>query len=88
MPSVTSRTPPRALDEVLVTALEWERQDYQGAIEGIRRGYEAVKAGNTGPPPTSWMNCARSMALEVRTTADAEWHSKLPRCFPSQIAAS
>lgn len=41
--------PASALDEVLATALEWERHDYQGAIEGIRRGYEAVKAGHTRP---------------------------------------
>lgn len=29
--------------------VEWERQDYDGAVEGIRRGYEAVKAGRTRP---------------------------------------
>jgi predicted transcriptional regulator len=38
-----------ALDEVLADALEWEQQDYQEGLEGIRRGYEDVKAGRTRP---------------------------------------
>lgn len=38
-----------ALDEVVATYLEWERQDYKEAVEGIRRGYEDVKAGRTRP---------------------------------------
>jgi hypothetical protein len=41
--------PATALDDVLATYLEWERQDSAEAIEGIRRGYEDVKAGNTKP---------------------------------------
>jgi predicted transcriptional regulator len=36
-----------ALDEVLAAYLEWERQDSAEAVEGIRRGYEDVKAGRT-----------------------------------------
>jgi hypothetical protein len=38
-----------ALDEVVATYLEWERQDYDEAVEGIRRGYKDVKAGRTRP---------------------------------------
>jgi wobble nucleotide-excising tRNase len=38
-----------ALDEVLATYLEWERTDYQEAVQGIRQGYEDVKAGRTRP---------------------------------------
>lgn len=38
-----------ALDDVLADYLEWERQDYQEAVEGIRQGYEDVKAGRTTP---------------------------------------
>lgn len=38
-----------ALDDVLAEYLEWERQDYQEAVEGIRRGLEDVKAGRTTP---------------------------------------
>jgi predicted transcriptional regulator len=38
-----------ALDEVLADYLEWERQDYQETLEGIRQGYEDVKAGRTKP---------------------------------------
>jgi predicted transcriptional regulator len=38
-----------ALDEVLATYLEWERQDYEESVQAIRRGYEDVKAGRTRP---------------------------------------
>ena len=38
-----------ALDEILADALEGERQDYRLAVEGIRRGYQAVRAGQTRP---------------------------------------
>jgi len=36
-----------ALDALLADALEWEKQDYREAVEGIRRGYEDMKAGRT-----------------------------------------
>lgn len=39
--------PAAALDDVLAAALEWERQDYQEAVEGTRRGIEDVNAGRT-----------------------------------------
>jgi len=38
-----------ALDEALGAYLEWERQDSEEAVEGIRKGYEDVKAGRTRP---------------------------------------
>ena len=38
-----------ALDEALANYLEWERQDFAQTAEGIRRGYEDVKAGRTRP---------------------------------------
>jgi predicted transcriptional regulator len=38
-----------ALDEALGAYLEWERSDYQEAVQGIRQGYEDVKAGRTRP---------------------------------------
>jgi predicted transcriptional regulator len=41
------RSTAEALDDVLADYLEWERQDYQEAVEGIRRGHEHVKAGRT-----------------------------------------
>ena len=41
--------PEAALDDVLATYLEWERQDSTEAVAGIRRGYEDVKAGRTRP---------------------------------------
>jgi len=41
--------PAAALDEALAAYLEWERQDFEETVEGIRRGYEDVKAGSTRP---------------------------------------
>jgi predicted transcriptional regulator len=38
-----------ARDEALAAYLEWERQDFEDAAEGIRRGHEDVKAGRTRP---------------------------------------
>ena len=36
-----------ALDTVLADFFAWEKQDYAEAVEGIRRGYEDMKAGRT-----------------------------------------
>ncbi len=36
-----------ALDEVLAAYLEWERQDFEEAVEGIRRGLHDVRAQRT-----------------------------------------
>jgi predicted transcriptional regulator len=41
--------PAVALDEALAAYLEWERQDFEEAVEGIRRGHEGVRAGRTRP---------------------------------------
>ena len=41
--------PAVALDEALAAYLEWERQDFEETVEGIRRGHEDVKAGRTRP---------------------------------------
>ncbi|HEY0796113.1 MAG TPA: hypothetical protein VGD64_10070 [Acidisarcina sp.] len=41
--------PAIALDAVLAEALEWERQDYQEAVEGIRQGFADFKAGRVRP---------------------------------------
>ena len=43
------KTPADALDEVLATYLEWERQDFEEAARGIQQGYEDVKAGRNRP---------------------------------------
>ena len=29
--------------------LEWEHQDFEGAVRGIQQGYDDVKAGRTRP---------------------------------------
>ena len=39
--------PAAVLDEALAAYLEWERQDFEEAVQGIRQGYEDVKAGRT-----------------------------------------
>ena len=36
---------PDALDDLLAAQLDWERKDYEEALEGIREGYEDFKAG-------------------------------------------
>jgi predicted transcriptional regulator len=41
--------PAAALDEALATYLEWERQDYEEAVQGVHRGYTDVAAGRTRP---------------------------------------
>jgi predicted transcriptional regulator len=38
-----------ALDDVLAEYLEWEREDYQEAVQAIHQGLEDVKAGRTKP---------------------------------------
>ncbi len=43
------RDPEAALDEVLAAYLDWERQDFEEAVDGIRQGYADVKAGRTQP---------------------------------------
>jgi predicted transcriptional regulator len=43
------REPAAALDEALATYLEWERQDFTEAVEGIGRGYKDLRAGRTRP---------------------------------------
>ncbi len=41
--------PATALDQALGNYLEWERQDFAEAVEGIHRGYQDVRAGRTKP---------------------------------------
>jgi predicted transcriptional regulator len=36
-----------ALDTALAEYLAWEHRDFQEAVEGIRQGYEDMKAGRT-----------------------------------------
>lgn len=43
------KSPADALDDALGDYLEWERQDYQEAVEGVRRGLEDAKAGRAVP---------------------------------------
>jgi len=41
--------PAAALDEALAAYLEWERQGFAEAVEGVRSGYEDLRAGRTRP---------------------------------------
>jgi predicted transcriptional regulator len=41
--------PAAALDEALAAYLEWERQDFAEAVEGIGRGYKDLRTGRTRP---------------------------------------
>jgi predicted transcriptional regulator len=41
--------PAAALDVALGEYLTWEHRDFQKAVEGIRAGYEDLKAGRTQP---------------------------------------
>lgn len=38
-----------ALDEALAAYLEWERQDFAEAVEGVRHGYNDLREGRTRP---------------------------------------
>ena len=52
-----------ALDDVLADYPEWERQDYQEAVQSIRQGYEDVKAGRTKPADQFLDDFARKHGL-------------------------
>lgn len=52
-----------ALDDVLADYLEWDRQDYQEAVQGIRQGDEDVKAGRARPADQSLDDFARKHSL-------------------------
>lgn len=41
--------PAAALDDALPTYLEWERQDYAEAVDGVARGYKDLRTGRTRP---------------------------------------
>jgi hypothetical protein len=43
------KTTADALDDVIAAYLDWEGQDYDEAVAGIRAGYEDVKNGRTRP---------------------------------------
>jgi predicted transcriptional regulator len=41
--------PAIALDEVLASALEWERREYDETVAGLREGLDDLDAGRTMP---------------------------------------
>lgn len=64
--------PAAALDDAFAAYLDWERQDYQEAVEGIRQGYEDLKAGRTQPADEVFEELAPSMAFRVKPTTKAK----------------
>ena len=58
-----------ALDDALGAYLEWERTDYREAVEGIRRGYEDVRAGRTAPAAEFFAEMRRKYGLPGRDNA-------------------
>ena len=55
--------PAAALDEALAAYLEWERQDFAEAVEGIGRGYEDMRGGRTRPAAELLANLRRKHDL-------------------------
>ena len=43
------KSPADALDEALAAYLEWERQDFEEAVQAIQQGHDDLKAGHTRP---------------------------------------
>ena len=52
-----------ALDDALADYLEWERQDYQEALKGVRQGHEDVMAGRSAPADQFFDEFARKHGL-------------------------
>ena len=52
-----------ALDDVLADNLEWERQDYQEAVDAVRQGLDDVKSGRTKPAEQFFDEFARKHGL-------------------------
>jgi predicted transcriptional regulator len=52
-----------ALDEALAEYLDWERRDYEEAVEGVRRGLDDVRAGRTEPADVFLDEFARTHGL-------------------------
>ena len=59
--------PAAALDDALAAYLEWERQDFAEAVEGIPHGYEDVRAGRPDPRLSFSPTCAAIMTFRVET---------------------
>jgi len=55
--------PADALDDALASYLEWERQDFEEAVAGIRRGYADVEAGRTKPANEAMAELRRKHGL-------------------------
>jgi hypothetical protein len=50
-----------ALDEIVAHAVEWDRREYQATVEGIRRGYDDMKAGRTRSVAESFAELRESL---------------------------
>jgi hypothetical protein len=61
--------PAAALYDALAIYLEWERQDFAEAAEGIRQDYEDVRAALHDPPLSFSPICGASMTFRIETSA-------------------
>lgn len=43
------QSPADALDDAIASYLDWQKQDFEETLKGIRQGYEDVRAGRTRP---------------------------------------
>lgn len=59
------KTTADALDDVLAEYLEWERQDYQEAVEAVREGLEDVNVGRPSLPSNSSTSSRGNMDCRV-----------------------
>jgi predicted transcriptional regulator len=64
--------PSAALDDGLDAYLEWERHDYQEAVEGVRRGYADFQAGRTQPAEEVFEERRAKHGLSRRTDCSGE----------------
>jgi predicted transcriptional regulator len=62
-----------ALDEALAAYLEWERQDFEEAVQGVHEGYEEVKAGRTRPAAEFLAELRRKHGLSTTAPAHTAW---------------
>ncbi len=57
------------LDQASADYSEWERRDFEEAVEGIRKGYESVMAGRTKPADEAFAELRRKHGLESTDVA-------------------
>lgn len=57
------QSPADTLDDAIASYLAWQKQDFDEAVEGIRRGWKDVKAGRTRPAAAVFEKLRRKHGL-------------------------